>query len=233
MDKKDLNNVIPFPGPKTRSEQAPPTSKPKASKKKGVSDNKKVLISSSLLSILFIVTMANRNLMRPQEEAINWTGIEQSEGSRSIASIESSNFARNNDWEKEVAQELSQTVGRKPSSISSSASEEQQFRYGFLGSAYRVQYNLSGKVEEIEYDRSLSARISHDPKYLSASDMLNGRYKSFLPWTFDTWKADKKTVEGEIIEEISLNDKDGNRVGVITFKTDSHGRFLSMKAQSI
>lgn len=233
MDKKDLNNVIPFPGPKTRSEQPENSQKPKTSKKKGVSSNKKVLISSSLLSILFLVTMANRNLMRSQEESINWTGIEQNEGTRSIASVEASQFARNNDWEKEVAQELSQTVGRKPSSISTSASEEQQFRYGFLGSAYRVQYNLSGKVEEIEYDQKLSTRTPHDPKYLSASDILNGRYKSLLPWTFETWTADKKTVEGAIIEEISLNDKEGKRVGVITFKTDSHGRFLSMKAQSI
>lgn len=237
MDKKEVNNVIPFPGPKARNEEkpAPTTKAPKTPKKKAIVENKKLLISSTLFSIMFVVTMANRNLMNTDEAALNWAGnVPIAEGSRSIASIEASRFERNNDWEKSIAQELSEAGGRKPSSISSSASEEQQFRYGFLGSSYRVQYNSNGKVQEIEYDPSLSTQQKNDPKYLSAADILNGRFKTFLPWNYANWSnTEKKTIKDEVVELISLLGADGKPVGSITFKSDVHGRFLSMKAQSI
>lgn len=231
MDKKELNNVIPFPGPKARTEQKPEKTPkaPKPSKKKALVGNKKLLISSSLLSIVFIVTMANRNLMKAEEDSIRWVGNEQvADGSRSIASVEPVHFERNNEWEREVAHELSQEVGRKPASISSSASDEQKFRYGFLGSGYRVNYNSRGKVEEIIADDT------NKIKYISAADILNGKYKTFLPWDFSNWtNAEKKTIQNEVIETINLLGGDGKVVGLITFKTDVHGRFLSMKAQSI
>ncbi len=242
MDKKELNNVIPFPGPKARTEQKPADKTPKApkpSKKKALVENKKLLISSSLLSIVFVVTMANRNLMKAEEASIQWVGNEQV-NSRSIASVEHTRFERNADWEKDVAQELSQSLGRKPASISSTASDEQQFRYGFLGTAYRVLYNANGKVEEIVYDPAPLAKSdskSDDEsklKYLSAADILDGKYKSFLPWSYTNWtNTEKKTIQNEIVEVISLLGRDGKTVGLVTFKTDVHGRFLSMKAQSI
>ena len=241
MDKKDLNNVIPFPGPKARTEQKPAATPkaPKPSKKKALVENKKLLISSSLLSIVFIVTMANRNLMKVEGPSFQWAAHEQM-GSRSIASIEPSRFERNADWEKDVAQELSQSFGRKPASISTTASDEQQFRYGFLGTAYRVLYNANGKVEEIVYDPAPLAKSEANAdadsklKYLSASDILDGKYKSFLPWNYVNWtNTEKKTIQNEIIEVISLLGRDGKTVGLVTFKTDVHGRFLSMKAQSI
>ncbi len=187
----------------------------------------KVAVSTSLLSIVVLVTLANNNMMNkltnPQVEMGSVT-----QGSRGIASVGETTYAmpavENLRERAEIVQELSKrslsaaaSVGREPSSL-------EKLAFGVLEGKYAVRLH-DGKLQEIEFTES----VSHDQaKRLENLTAFLDSQRSLLPEFERTMKAQSES-EAKNVETFQLLNQVSMPVAKVQFQLDDEGRMLGMR----
>lgn len=218
------NNVIEFPADKVqqkRTQEAPSTSSPVSFE----IEKKRLLLSGSIVSLLFIASIINTSLLNGPANS-----TDRSAG-RSIASVDgSAHFQRDEDYERKLARQLSQHSARAPASLGTPPSAVDKLRFGFLEGKYAVRF-ANGKVREIEFTDSANA--SDEPRYLTDRAKFLSEYKGLLSVPFATAKSQTREIENKKVHETYKLFGDGLRpVGVAIFEMDIYGRLLSMKVES-
>lgn len=194
----------------------------------------KIAISTSLLSIVLLVTVANNSLMS------SVTLIEESSMSpgRGIASVDLKSddfsvheFASTEETNESLVRELSQrdlgpngAVGRRPSSVDMLA-------YGLLEGKYAVRLK-AGKISEIEF----SENFEMVNKRKSVNEVLSflENHRELLPVGFDKHVRVKVETNGqEGMDTYQLINKVSMPVAKVQFRTDADGRVLAMQVSPI
>lgn len=224
------NNIIRFPGKKQKP-SLKPVSQNETSKARFDLEQRKVLVSASLVSIVLVVTFANQVLMR---DSVNTPArVAMNIPTRSLASVQSGGAleARRDQttWEKQVAHELGQTEGRLPASLGRTPSAEEKLQYGLLEGKYSVQFH-EGKISEIQFG---AESIGSSPTFFKDAEKFLKVNRSLLPFQFDRLVLNSRTAEQtKVVEkyDVLLTDQ---KVGRADFELDSFGRLLSLKLSSL
>lgn len=185
-------------------------------------ENRKVLTSMSLLSILLAVVIANQEITSTNTAPTPMTQ------SRGIASFgEPVEVVRNTEWEKKLAQELSTERTEAESLVirGNKPSELDHLMFGTLGGQYLVSLD-KGKLAEIEFNPE--AFGLGEPQKLDDRAHFIQANRALLSVDFDTVKKSRISSEAETYALL----KSGNEVGEVTFELDTDGRLLSMKFES-
>lgn len=183
-------------------------------------EHAKIALSTSLLSVVVLVTLANKNLMTSDAEPV--------QASRGIASVPTGTSDAEDNLVKTLAQrELSsQALGRKPSSLESLA-------FGTLEGKYAIRLE-HGKLAELEFSQAQDSLETDRPKMIQNRGEFIEAHRDLMPVMYDksVW-TDRKEANGATIETYKLVNEVSRPVGTIEFKLDSAGRMLSMKAASL
>ena len=172
----------------------------------------KVGLSASLLSIVFLVTLANNNLMKS-------TDTTQAQ-SRGIASVPTGTTEEEDSFVRDLAKrELSQhaIVAKQPSEI-------EKLAFGLLEGKYAVRLE-NGKLRELAFSQSSSL-----PKLVANLGQFLETHKDLMPVRFDkTVKVSQNQKDGESDEVYQLVDSVSRPVANVQFHLDNEGRLISMK----
>ncbi len=199
-------NVIQFPS-KARSR---PTSQGKT---RYDLEQKKVLISASLFSIVLVVSLANRVLLRSNSEVVN---------QRSLASVDGVS-TMNSQWEKSVAQSLSSN--RAPASVGQSPAAMDQLRVGTLQGKYMVRFE-NGKITEIESDSKELPEFAGSKEFLDEQrELINAKFSSAV-------LTDKQISTTKVVESYDLMDST-KVVATADFEMDISGHLVHFQTHSI
>jgi hypothetical protein len=181
----------------------------------------KLAISTSLLSIVLLVTLANNNIMTripaPEEAPV---------ATRGIASL--SSLGQSEDTNHELVAELAQrelsesaSVGRRPSSLD-------KLRFGTLEGKYAVRLHADGKLHEIEF--SDSAGSGDRPKHIADFAQFLESNREILPVEFDkSVRISSETEAGGSTETYQLVSRVSMPLAKVQFRTDAAGRLLAMR----
>jgi hypothetical protein len=182
-------------------------------------EHAKIALSTSLLSIVILVTLANRNLMN------NATPTEM-KPTRGIASVSTGT----SDVEDSLVRTLakhdldSQSIGRQPSSIESLA-------FGQLEGKYAVRM-ADGKLAELEFSDVTSQ--GDRPKHIDDRAGFLDSHRDLLPVAFDKPIKIESQVRGETtVETYQLINEVSRPVANVEFKLDAAGRMLSMRVAQL
>ena len=187
-------------------------------------ENKKLMVSASVVSFLFLVTIINSSILSTSSE-------EQLE-TRSIASANSiSGLERNTSWERYLADSLSKkgtfhdlaSLGRKPTKM-------EVLTMGILHSHYLVSFR-KGKLHEI----TLSERKElAEPRMVDTEKLFNTNYLSLFPGNpvKVELSSSKNTDEGRE-ELLTLINDSGLKVSKVTLTKDLQGKLISMNIQDL
>ncbi len=218
--KKRVDNVIGLCERRQRNGEADSmqSEKMKNIKMKIDMHNTKLMVSTSLLSVIVLATVANTSSFstRPAQ------GSPVTDSSRGIASVQMGTSA----WEDRVAKKLSEQtlpneaqIGRKPSSLD-------QLTFGALEGKYTVR-TVNGKINEIELADSESGTR---PKKISDLGLfLRENNQLMLTAPVATIEPLKTVQEGAVQKSsyrmIGENHQD---LGQVEFQLDGSGGLLSM-----
>jgi hypothetical protein len=216
-----MSNVIQFPGKRPAPKGAPVSQS--GTRTRYDLEHRKVLVSASIVSIVFVVTLANRALLRE-----NMNGSEVAAQSRSLASVdESSRLApmhRDSQWERTVAEQLATQDGRQPASLGRTPSPQEKFQFGVLAGKYLMHFQ-DGKVEQLVYDPNSKEDA---PKYVENPKEFLETYRSIFAMPFDEAVLNTKQVSPtKVLETYDLIETE-KPVGHAQFELDVYGRLLSM-----
>jgi hypothetical protein len=138
-------------------------------------DQKKIILSISMISIMMLVSVFNQLLLTPQKPKGNQ--------SRAIASFgDSRDFSFNQvqrDWEYKLAEKLSKEGSKDMSSIGRRPDPFDQLRFGLLEGKYSFLLE-NGKIKKIEFVETDTDR----PKYINRKDFLE-THNGLLDVSFD------------------------------------------------
>lgn len=184
-------------------------------------EHAKIAVSTSLLSIVILVTLANNSLLS------NKTNEQTSSGSRSIASVSTGT----SEMEDRLVAKLSQldvnseaTLGRKPSSL-------EKLTLGQLEGKYAVRLQ-DGKLRELEFSES----ASHEdrPKYVVDREKFLNSNRELLPVAFDkTMKVESEQTDAGSLEVYQLINEFSMPVAQVEFRMDPAGRMLGMRVSQM
>ncbi len=191
------------------------------------SEQTKILISTSLISILFLVSLANNSMLEPVD-AVEMSPIEMPSSSsdgRGPASAPTGTSA----WEDDVASRLAKmslkevaAVGRAPSSL-------EKLAFGFLEGKYALRLE-SGKIRELAFTDS--AHPGQHPKSVADRSRFLTDNRELLPVDFDRpQRVDSHQSGDEIFESYNLLNRARVPVAKVRFHLDNEGRLLSMKVE--
>jgi hypothetical protein len=181
----------------------------------------KLAISTSLLSIVLLVTLANNNIMTripaPEEAPVVTRGI------ASMASV-----SEPAETSHELVAELSQrelsdsaSIGRRPSSL-------EKLRFGTLEGKYAVRLQADGKLHEIEFSDATSS--GDRPKHIEDFAQFLESNREILPVEYDkSVKISSETEVGGSTETYQLVSRVSMPLAKVQFRTDSAGRLLAMR----
>ena len=181
----------------------------------------KLMVSTSLLSVLMFVTIANSSLFSSH---INQTDLASNavvESARGLASVQTGT----SNWEDRVAQSLTSKsindesqLGRRPSTLD-------QLTFGTLEGKYAVHMQ-NGKIHDINL-----ADAGASPKIISnLASFLNDNKSLLLPANVAKAELQASTRDGEFrLQSFRLIGDDKQDLGLVEFRLDSGGRLLSMK----
>lgn len=224
----DTKNVIPFP--KQYKSNRVNLSQTETKTRYDL-EQRKVLVSASLVSIILAVSFANRMMFREAEmisaNSRNHVAHEQ----RSLASIDGISpmeaIHRNTPWETSVAQDLAKVDGRKPSSLGRTPTVEEKLRFGFLEGKYMVRFE-DGKLQAIEFS---GASVEESPKYLNGARSFLEGHRDLMPVDFHgVLLSNKKILPTKVLETYDLVDQE-KTVGRADFELDVYGRLLTFRVQ--
>lgn len=186
----------------------------------------KIAISTSLLSIVLLVTLANNNLLVSNVRPTTADNFDRA--SRGIASVSSvSEIIPNAEENQKMVRELSRralsataSVGQKPTSIESLA-------FGVLEGKYAIRLQ-NGKLSEIEFNTGEVA--GQDPKQIDDFKSFLETQRDLLPVAFDkSLKVGTDQVGQARVETFELVNQVSMPLAKVQFTTDSEGRLLTMK----
>ncbi|MCB0367248.1 MAG: hypothetical protein H6624_14590 [Bdellovibrionaceae bacterium] len=207
--------------PAKQSPAQPPQPKNEKRKFRFDREQRKILVSASLVTILFGVTMANRALL--DDEPLSNVEAFQSHPGRSIASVgPTAGDLRNDRWESQLAAELVHGGERGPASIGKTPSAEERLQFGFLEGKYAIKMN-HGRLEHLRF-----VAVSEYPKYLEDRSHFLTEYKALMPGQFEAVRLVSREETGTTIKETYSLDSGPNSVGKVAFEMDHQGRLLTL-----
>lgn len=185
-------------------------------------NQKKVAIAASIVSIAFIVSLANQNLLSKND----------SNYGRGIASTGSNSDFQ---WQYDLAQRLSKEVKHDLASLGTRPNEVDQLRFGLLEGKYALRFENGGlkEIEFIEQDSEVK------PKYIGDKENFIANNKNLLKVTFkEIKKAETRNVanalaNNETIEVYEMLDDHNKVQSRAEFKNDTLGRMLSFKVEQV
>lgn len=191
------------------------TEKLKTLKAKADLENVKLVISTSLLSVLILATVANSNFFSTESQS-------ETRQSRGVASAQTGTSA----WEDRLAEKLAVTSLREEATIGRAPSSTEHFTFGALEGKYAVRFE-NGKVREFEFADPQSEQ--HPIVVVDRAAFLKS-YSSVLPVKFASVVLTEVTKEASTtFERYNLVDAKGLFVGTVEFRLDSTNRVLSMR----
>ncbi len=181
-------------------------------------EHAKIALSTSLLSVVVLVTLANRNLMN--------NAPTEMKASRGIASVSTGTSEIEDSLVRSLAKhELdSNSMGRQPSSIEALA-------FGQLEGKYAVRM-ANGKLAELEFSDVTSQ--GDRPKHIDDRIGFLDSHRDLLPVAFDkSIKIDSQAQGESTIETYQLINEVSRPVASVEFKLDAAGRLLSMRVAQL
>jgi hypothetical protein len=183
-------------------------------------EHAKIALSTSLLSVVILMTLANRNLMSNSAPA-------EMKPSRAIASVPTGT----SDAEDSLVQTLAKhelsadsSMGRQPSSIESLA-------FGQLEGKYAVRL-ANGKLSELEFSDVTSQ--GDRPKHIDDRGHFLDSHRDILPVAYDkSIKIDSQTTGDSTLETYQLVNEVSRPVANVEFRLDAAGRMLSMRVAEL
>ena len=180
----------------------------------------KIAVSTSLLSIVLLVTLANNNLLVPKVQP---TVDNENRATRGIASIPSVADVQPSEENQRLVMELARrslsataSVGHKPSLIDKLA-------FGFLEGRYKVRLN-AGKLSEIEFAGQEA------PKKLGDAAAFIETNRELMPVAFDRSLKVGAVKSGlERLETYELVNRFSMPLAKVQLKLDSEGNLLTMR----
>lgn len=205
------DNVIDF---EQRRAKKIDSEKLKSLKGKAEIENVKLVVSTSLLSVLILATLANSNMLSGSHS--------ETTQSRGVASVQTGTSA----WEDRLAEKLASTSLKQEAEIGRTPSSTEQFTFGALEGKYAVRFE-NGKVRELEFANPQSEQ--HPIIVVDRAAFLKS-YGSVLPVQFEkVEKVDSTQESAQTLEHYNLLDANGHFVGAVEFTLDSTNRLLSMR----
>ncbi len=183
----------------------------------------------SLLSLLFLVTLANGLYFTSSDH------LPTRQGERGLASVGDQprkHSSRRTKWEHEIAKSLSKKVGRSSASVGRPPTELQRLLFERLSGNYSVRLNKEGKLQEI-----LFVDQDHSEDHLAYVEnpvefILD--YKSMMPNSFaDALKKSSQIVDNRKSEIYTLRDAAGLLVGEAHFELDLSGRLHKLLVRDV
>lgn len=211
------DNVIDLEQRRVQNQSAGEKEKFKSLKIKADLENMKLVISTSLASILILVTVANSHILSRDSQTET-----QSVSGRGVASVQTGTSA----WEDRLAEKLAHTSIKDMALMGRAPSSTEQFTFGALEGKYAVRFE-NGKVREFEFANPQSEQ---HPIIVVDREAFLKSHRSVLPVQFD--KVEKTEVtkqDQQTFERYSLVDSNGHHVGAVEFRLDQTNRVLSMR----
>lgn len=181
-------------------------------------EHAKIALSTSLLSVVILVTLANRNLMTNEQP--------REVGSRGIASVPTGTSEAEDSLVKSLAKhELASTaLGRQPSSVEALA-------FGQLEGKYAVRL-ANGKLSELEFSDATAQ--GDRPKQIDDRGAFLDSHRDVLPVAYDkSIKVDSQMQGDNVVETYQLINPVSRPVANVEFKLDSSGRLLAMRVAQL
>ncbi len=187
----------------------------------------KLLISTSLISILFLVSLANNSMLEPVD-VVEVSSVELpsiSSDGRGPASAPTGTSA----WEDNVASRLSNMSLKEVAAVGRAPSLLEKLAFGFLEGKYTLRLE-SGKIRELAFTDS--AHPGQQPKSLSDRVRFLTENRELLPVDFDRPQRIESHQSGDAtVESYNLLNRSSIPVAKVRFHLDSEGRLLSMKVE--
>lgn len=216
--KKD--NVIDL---NERIQQPHPSERMKKLKVRFDLEHAKIAVSTSLLSIVILVTLANNSMLGGKVEA---SSVNSS--SRGIASVQTGTSAEEDSLVQRLSQKeltASAALGRKPSDL-------EKLTLGFLEGKYAVQLE-NGKLSHLQFSLA-AATPDQSPKHVEDLAAFIESNRGLLPVSFaKTVKVESKKDGEQRQETFQLVNKLSMPVAKVQFMMDASGRLLSMHVDQV
>lgn len=186
----------------------------------------KIAISTSLLSIVLLVTLANNNLLVSSVRPTQADNLDRA--SRGIASVSSvSEIVPSAEENQKMVRDLSRralsataSIGHKPTSV-------EKLAFGVLEGKYAIRLQ-NGKLSDIEFNRGEVA--GQDPKQIDDFKSFLETQRDLLPVAFEkTLKVGTSQVGADRVETFELVNQVSMPLAKVQFTIDSEGRMLAMK----
>lgn len=195
---------------------------------------KSAVISLTLIAFFLGALMVNDSLVRSQNPRYlvtdNTSSSDIQKLNRAIANAQPMNLLRDIEWEKKMAERLSQDKieDRTPASVGKPGGTLEQLR---CGDPLRCNYHLIDanvekgiKIREIVYVDS--EEVANRPSYVDPGKFLKD-YGSLLAVEFSYFRPIEST-QSRTLEYQLLNESEFP-VGRASFQIDEDGRMLSLK----
>ena len=181
-------------------------------------EQRRVLLSASLVSVITLISLVNQTLGL-RSEAI--------QSLRSIASEEK--FVKYDQsqlqWQKKLARELANSE-REVASFGHKPSPFEQLRFGFFEGKYAFQLE-HGKIKAIDF---VDSDITNDrPKYINDKPSFLEKWKGQFVIDFNRVEKDSEGVDRELVRERYKLIAGEETVGYVQFLSDVHGRAHAIK----
>lgn len=208
--EKNVNKVIKLKTPGTRRVQM-----------KLDTNEKRAALTASILSVIALVTFFNQKIVSHFSS--------RDTGSRNIASLnEQATFEF--EWQKELAQKLSEKEKRGIASYGEQPSQIDQIRFGLLEGKYAFSI-VDDKISEITFQETSNA---DRPKYIANVENFLIENKAVFAPNLALVKTLENKELGNVVEHtLELYGPSQENLGKVTYKSDKAGRFLSMKFQPL
>lgn len=199
-------------------------------------ENMKVMLSTGLLSVVALATLANSQLFSSQSPSFDLASTSvPGPGQRGIASVSTGTSASEDHLIHQLAQKNlldMKAIGRSPSSLEKLSLE-------YLEGKYTVRLD-KGKVKGLEFTNAAMVS-SHEvsqmdrPKQIENKREFLERYRSLLPVNFKkTIKVNRFENAQSVVSEVyQLMDEKDRPVANVEFKSDKLGRLLAMDVRTL
>lgn len=180
-------------------------------------DQKRIAIASSLVSVLFLVMIANNSIWNSSEQITK--SVTQN---RTIASVAPMGENEAMIWQKELVSKLA--LSNSSSNLSArnaqKATLNDQFLFGKLRGLYSAEL-FQGKILSLRYQET--SNVLDTPLYVEMDEILN-RYKQVFPIDYSSFRLMKNS-DGVRVYSLLMATKE---VGQVEVKRDSFDRLLSL-----
>jgi len=229
------NNVIQFPSAKKKEadekSSAPQAPVPKAQAavapkpRKGKKINAKA--AGTVLAVILATGAVNRFTFDKKAES-----ADLSSSSRTIASVERTEWQRDAAWEKNLAESLAadQDRGVASTGLGHAATAEERLKWGTLEEKYTIVYKSDVHNIQTIVLQDPTAR----PAYILDRNKFLSEYGLLLEDHYGSAKL--KSVEvshDKTVESYTLFDKDQRPKGEAHFELDTHKRLLSLRVDDV